>query len=263
MKRPQSTISISNGNTRSCQLLVSVRDVDEAEVCLRAGVDWIDLKEPAAGSLGMPSLSTGQQVASVLADHSQRSIALGELTELLAISARFETAKALSRLFPIAKVGLSGFSSDRYWRDKLQELSQALNGRLTPVIYADWIRCSAPSPHEVVQWAGDCQSPYLLIDTYQKDGRGLLDHLSLSDLRSLLSAAAAVGTQVVLAGSLELRDVDELIELPCAALAIRGAVCSGSRQGPICPSRLVEWVGRIKNQRDRSRSQRMAMLQSE
>ena len=34
------------------KLLVSVRDVSEAEAALAGGADWIDLKEPQAGSLG-------------------------------------------------------------------------------------------------------------------------------------------------------------------------------------------------------------------
>ena len=34
------------------RMLVSVRDVAEAQEALRAGVDFIDLKEPAAGALG-------------------------------------------------------------------------------------------------------------------------------------------------------------------------------------------------------------------
>lgn len=257
------TGSISKSNSRYTQLLVSVRDVSEAEMCWQAGVDWIDLKEPSAGSLGKPSLSTAEQVALVLADHSRRSVALGELAELLANDVRFETAAALSRLFPIAKVGLSNSTTGLDWRTALSELSQTLQGKLTPVIYADWARCSAPTPPDVLAWAGDTQCPYLLIDTYHKDGRRLLDYFSLEELNSIVSQANDFGTEVVLAGSLTTGDVQTLREVPCAAVAVRGAVCSGSRRGSICPNLLAKWVGLVKGQADQARIQSLALLHSQ
>lgn len=55
------------------QLLISVRNVREAEICWRLGVDWIDLKEPLAGSLGAPSLETAQAIAAFLYDFPKRS----------------------------------------------------------------------------------------------------------------------------------------------------------------------------------------------
>ena len=233
---------ISPGHTKRCQLLVSVRNRWEAEICQSAGVDWIDLKEPLAGSLGRPSLKVAQQVASLLENHSRRSVALGELSHLLARQNDWGSSVALSQLFPIAKVGLARTTEIPRWQDKLTQLLQSISGKLTPVIYADWQRCFAPEPKEIVQWAVAHESQYLLIDTFYKDGPRLLDCLDRQQLERIIETAGLAGTSVVLAGSLSMADVATLIELPCTALAVRGAVCSGQRHDQICPELLDRWV---------------------
>ena len=47
------------------RMLVSVRDVAEAQEALRAGVDFIDLKEPAAGALGGLALPVIREVVAL------------------------------------------------------------------------------------------------------------------------------------------------------------------------------------------------------
>jgi len=234
--------SINNQDNSRCQLLVSVRDCREAELCMSHKVDWIDLKEPSSGSLGMPSLQVARQVASTLQGHPRRSVALGELADLLQEKTQMDSAWALSQLFPIVKVGLSGMQDSPDWTLQLQAIAKTVSGSLTPVIYADWNRCAAPEPTAIVQWAQENASPYLLIDTFFKEGRRLLDHFTRQQLQSILDQASDAGTKVVLAGSLSLADVPVLIGLPCAALAVRGAVCDGRREGTLCPKRLQEWV---------------------
>ena len=44
------------------KLLVSVRSLGEALTALQGGCDWLDVKEPSAGSLGAASLSTLQEI---------------------------------------------------------------------------------------------------------------------------------------------------------------------------------------------------------
>ncbi|MCA9058935.1 MAG: hypothetical protein KDA85_10555, partial [Planctomycetaceae bacterium] len=76
-----------------CQLLVSVRNVDECRQALHGGADIIDVKEPRHGSLGRAAWSTIEQIASLLG-HQQDpprensaphypplSVALGEWDE--------------------------------------------------------------------------------------------------------------------------------------------------------------------------------------
>ena len=44
------------------RLLISVRDLDEAQAALHGGCDILDIKEPHRGSLGMAPLDTIQQI---------------------------------------------------------------------------------------------------------------------------------------------------------------------------------------------------------
>ena len=48
------------GGSHKTELLVSVRSAAEAHLALQAGVQWIDAKEPARGSLGAASADVWQ-----------------------------------------------------------------------------------------------------------------------------------------------------------------------------------------------------------
>ena len=225
------------------QLLVSVRDVAEAKLALASHIAWIDLKEPTAGSLGRPSLPLAALVASALASHQNRSIALGELNDLV-----IEDALALAEHFPVLKVGLSQCADDKVWRSRVLGLAAQLRTRaaeLIVVAYADAVTCAAPSLEAVLAAAKQIAAPYLLIDTFTKDGRGLLDWLSVDQIRDVIAEASEFDCGVVLAGSLKLDDLATLLNLEPAAIAIRGAVCSrnsaAGRNGSIDPERLAEW----------------------
>lgn len=153
--------------------------------------------------------------------------------------------------------------------------------RLVPVIYADYVVCDAPAPAQIVEVAarldeqaaarlgpqadtaantaantaaghGLEKAPaasarvnterYLLVDTFTKDGRRLLDWMQLAELQAIVEQAAASGRQTVVAGSLALQDLPQLMSLPVAAIAVRGAVCAEDRRSGLCPQKLQQWV---------------------
>lgn len=204
------------------KLLISIRNAAEATLVRAAGVDWIDLKEPRAGSLGRSSLPEARAVAKLLSDHPQRSAALGELCDL-----DDDTAFEFAPLFPVLKVGLSHLGTSD-WQARFESLAAQLRERgaeLIPVAYADWSLCNAPSLQKVLEVARLVGASHLLIDTYIKDGRGLLDWISLDELQQAITAARAFTCGIVLAGSLKFADAPRLLQLQPAALAIRGAVC--------------------------------------
>ena len=69
-----------------CGLLVSVRNAEEARLCLQHGVDILDLKEPSAGALGVVPDFVIEQVqllaTTVPAEKRPKlSFALGELVD--------------------------------------------------------------------------------------------------------------------------------------------------------------------------------------
>jgi (5-formylfuran-3-yl)methyl phosphate synthase len=70
-----------------------------------------------------------------------------------------------------------------------------------------------------------------LLDTWRKDGKTLLDHLSPAEIDSLLRQAHAGGIAIALAGSLGWPEIETLLPLAPDYFAVRGAVCrEGSRQ---------------------------------
>ncbi len=243
------------------KLLISIRNTAEAALVRAAGVDWIDLKEPAAGALGRASLSEARSVAEFLREYALRSAALGELSELDdAVACEFAS------LFPFLKVGLAGAGlhvpqhggEEPNWKVQFEALSQKLRSKgadLIPVAYADWTICDAPSVQEVLQVARKLGAGYMLIDTFIKDGRRLLDWLGVDELRQVIDQGREFGCGVVLAGSLAEEDVEILQSLQAEALAVRGAVCESDRSTsnsaeiprarPIDSRKVIRWVTRL------------------
>lgn len=236
------------------KLLISVRNTEEASLIQKAGVDWIDLKEPHAGALGRSSLSEATTVARFLIDHPLRSAALGELLDLSE-----PIALDFAAHFPFLKVGLSHVQNlvGASWQTRFVSLStrlRELGSELIPVAYADSSICGAPSLQEVQQVAHRVSASHILIDTFVKDGRGLLDWLSLDELNEVIRTAREFNCGIVLAGSLKIADVPELLKLQPAALAVRGAVCHSdstqqlqSRTTSIASNKVAEWRRCISN----------------
>lgn len=246
----------------SVQLLVSVRNAEEAVVAQNLGVQWIDLKNPDAGSLGPAPASVAQAVAGTLrggaaAPPLMMSAAAGELRD-----APLATALKLAQLFPLVKVGLSGMGGQTGWQSQFRDLALQLHAagtELVPVIYADHHQSGAPQPHEVLAvaeeiqvelepgWQDQAKPRFLLIDTHTKDGRRLLDWFTLAQLSEICAQARATGRQTVLAGSLRAADVPQLLPLAPAAVAVRGAVCTSHRRSNLCPQKVTQWLELVQN----------------
>ncbi len=227
------------------QLLVSVQSVAEAKIARELSVGWIDLKNPSGGSLGAPTLSISTAVGVALRGIVQKSVALGELSEAsgfddlrpIVATADFDNA------YPIAKVGLAHLESMPNWQAKFAELAQLIwPTKLIPVLYADRARCGAPSFATVLQVAVHTAAPYILVDTFFKDGQRLLDYLKLEQIAEMIHQAGQHRVGVVLAGSLHIDDVPLLIALQPTALAVRGAVCNGARTSTICREKVSQWM---------------------
>jgi uncharacterized protein (UPF0264 family) len=232
------------------QLLVSVQNVREAQLARSLCVPWIDLKNPALGSLGRPDLLTARKVAAVLAASEgtpvcQTSVALGELRTL-----NLSAALDLMRLFPVAKVGLAGLgtsrrSSSTLWQQlDLLQSRRTDSGQVVLAIYADYERAGAPAPLEVIEIANRLGSRYVLIDTFIKDGQGLFRWLTLEELRQLGERAASSGATLVLAGSLKSSDWPLLSQLGSVIVGVRGGVCSSDadRSSRLSADRLRQWL---------------------
>lgn len=246
------------------QLLVSVRSVAEARIAIECGVDIIDIKEPAHGSLGCAAAETISSILELARSAGRSaprlSVALGELTEWSDRS-RGEIGNRVQRAVSggapdFAKVGLAGAARSAFtsgaWQAELSQLQRSLTGPAAwvAVAYADHSRAEAPALDEVLGFAADSGCRVLLLDTFQKDSTTLCDWLSLTDARRLRAASQRAGMLLAFAGRIDLRTLGWLREVGPDIVAVRGAVCShGDRGQTICPVRLREFQQQLLAQR--------------
>ena len=222
------------------QLLVSVRNADEARAAIEGGCDILDIKEPSRGSLGRADTTTILDILNSLGpDAPPVSAALGELRD-------FHDSPVTASLPPglaYVKLGLAGCATLPHWDSRLRDIREFMSGgTATPpmwvaTLYADWELAGAPSIKQAFERLSSGY-PITLIDTFTKDGRTLTDWIDLSQLRTfcIIRHSSHPRRQVALAGSLTKESLPKLADVPCDILAISTAACrNGDRNGPICP----------------------------
>jgi uncharacterized protein (UPF0264 family) len=251
----------------SPRLLVSVRDAGEARAAITGGADIIDIKEPRRGSLGKADDEAIRDIVETVRLMNQTmpiSAALGELRDWDSTS----TGPSLPGDVGYLKLGLSHCSRDEHWQTRWRSvvsgkalaagsfcgdsegkpvasaspLTTVSNDASPPspvwvmVIYADWQRAGSPAPAELIQAAAEFSCGVVLLDTFHKDGRSLVEVLSPSELLAIAEAVHQANLPLAVAGSLRKEHLPPLTRLAPAIVAIRSAACrQGQRAGTICP----------------------------
>ena len=176
------------------KLLVSVIDAAEARLAVAGGVDIVDVKNPAEGSLGAPAPGVIAQVRDVLPAELPLSAAIGDLPCLPGTAALAALGAARSGAAYV-KLGLLGASSTEDAVAVLRAAQDAVDGdaAVVAVAYADAARVpSRPlPPSELVAAARQAGVSGCLIDTAIKDGRGLLSWIAADALAELVAEAHA------------------------------------------------------------------------
>jgi uncharacterized protein (UPF0264 family) len=206
-----------------------VRSGEEACAALTGGADLIDVKEPARGSLGRADEVVLREVLSAVAGRRPVSAALGELGDPYPLT-------SLPSGLSFVKWGLAGLRGR--WSHALDDFRAFLghsapDTHLVAVGYADYARAGAPSPEEVCAYAIERTASAFLLDTWGKDGSGLLDWMPIDDVRRLCRTCGEGGVPVALAGSLGPREIVALRELAPDWFAVRGAACIADRASAI------------------------------
>lgn len=222
------------------QLLVSVACASEARAALAGGADWIDLKEPARGALGSVDVDTAQAVATLLPAQERLSAAAGELAEWP--TGRGRESLRVPRI-ELVKLGLAGFaaaSHDKAARTELAEraaaavaAARAAGKQVVLAGYADAARADAPAPEVVRDLCCQLRLPWLLIDTFDKRGGGLLDWLPPRALARLLASCRRAGLHTAVAGRLRCADFAALPAGLVDVVGVRSAACGGDRTGAV------------------------------
>ena len=216
------------------RLLVSVRNAAEAEVACTAGADLIDVKEPARGPLGAADAAVIEAVVATVRGRLPVSVALGELPEDAGL------ADDLAGRVQYAKFGLAGCGDLAAWIPRWRSAIERLPQGVAPVAvaYADWRPAAAPDPRAVLDRAGSLACRAILLDTFDKSGGPLTEHVDWEDLAAFISAAGARGLLSVVAGGLDVEEITRVLQLSPDYVAVRGAACAGDRRGRLDATRV-------------------------
>ena len=226
------------------KLLVSVVDAAEARLAVAGGVDIVDVKNPAEGSLGAPAPGVIAQVRGVLPAELPLSAALGDLPCLPGTAALAALGAACSGAAYV-KLGLWGVTRVEDAVAVLRAAQDAVDGEaeVVAVAYADAARVpSRPlAPSELVTAARQAGVGGCLIDTAIKDGRGLLSWLAPHALAELVAEAHTAGLEMALAGELRAEDLATVRFAGADIAGVRSAACrEGRRTGELDPARIAE-----------------------
>lgn len=223
-------------------VLVSVRDASEADAAIAGGAAVIDIKDPAAGSLGAATAETIAAVADRVGGRVPWTMAMGEmaagLETITGLLAAVESlvGQACTPGPAGCKMGLAGMAG-RDWRSGLEHVHAALPAGCmqVAVAYADFDRVAAPAPRDVIEAAARIGCGMILIDTADKRGPGLMATQPLADLAVWVALASRHGLGVALAGRLALADIPRVASLQPDLVALRSAVCSNSSDAETAP----------------------------
>jgi len=236
------------------QLLVSLRAADEVAAALAGGADIIDAKEPERGSLGPVAPEVLRSISARVPGTMPLSVALGDFTAAEAIRDAVAATSPPPRGAPVyLKLGFAGERSSSAMRGLVTAALEAAalapaRPIVVPVAYADWMEAGSPPPEDVLASAVLTGARAFLLDTYTKDGKGLLDRLQLGRVQALAARGRAAGLLVALAGSLDLAALDRIAGL-ADVVGIRGAACLGGRSGRLDAGMVRKFRGRMESVR--------------
>lgn len=210
------------------RLLVSVRDSVEASAALEGGADFLDIKDPDRGSMGMADPFQMEAVVQMVNRRCTVSAALGDL--------RDAPPEWLPSGLDYVKVGVASAGSD--WQASLamrfldaeNAVESSIGGGIVAG-YADHQRAVAPPLAELVEWTCQSGAAGLLIDTFVKDGQGLFHWIDEAAMIQVIQRLRASRLLVALAGSLDDTSFPRALALKPHVIAVRGAACmAGDRR---------------------------------
>jgi uncharacterized protein (UPF0264 family) len=214
------------------RMLASVRDLHEARIVLDAGVDLIDLKQPADGALGALAPQIIRDVVEFVAGRVTTSATAGNIEPDAALL-QHAMARIAATGVDIVKAGLfphgwaSGSPLDYAGVRRCLAGLEALSGtQRIAVMFADL----AP-PLDLVDAVADAGFDGVMVDTALKQGRSLCDAATPEWLAAFVARARGRGLLCGLAGSLRLAHVDRLAPLAPDYLGFRGALCEQAERG--------------------------------
>ncbi len=207
------------------RILISIKDLKEAaEVIAAGGVDVLDIKNPAEGTLGantpwvieeIKDLATGMEIAA----------SIGDLD--------YKPGTASLAAYGVARLGVDYVTASMYavrTKEQVVDMASKLSRSIADFDcelivsgYADYKRVGCANPLEYV---GDLSSAdMVMLDTAIKDGTNILDFASPEELADFIDRARGLGLGTIIAGSMRYPQLPTVASLRPDFLGFRGIVC--------------------------------------
>jgi uncharacterized protein (UPF0264 family) len=199
-------------------MLASVNSVEEALLVLNAGVDIIDLKQPALGALGALELVDVKEIVAAIAGRRPVSATIGDLP--------MQAEVIFNAVQLMAETGVDyikiGFFPGDDWLGTLKKLGTLVpqNQALIAVLFAD-----AHPDLTIMATLKDSGFVGVMLDTMDKQQGSLAQVMRAEQIAHFVSQAKELKLLCGLAGSLRLTDIPELIAYHPDYLGFRGALC--------------------------------------
>lgn len=242
-------------------MLVSVKNIAEARIAASTeGITIVDVKAPSQGSLGFAGAATVNAIADCVEEICQTlpntappdspdvakksiSVALGELHDLNPI----EISQINWAKIHFAKIGLSGAYQDQQWRRPLAKAISVMPPDVARVLVVYVDQVNASSGNELLRAAAEDGLSVVLLDTFNKSQGNVFAHWNKFDCKRLFQSASALAMTTVLAGSIDVTDLESAHQTTADLIGVRGAVCAGDRATDLSPRRLAEFLQAFGN----------------
>lgn len=199
-------------------MLASVNSLEEALLVQQAGVDIIDLKQPAQGALGALDVQTVQEIVQAINKQTPVSATVGDLPmqpELVFNAVQNMAATGVDYV----KIGFFPHGDSVATIEKLATLTG--QGRaLIAVLFAD-----TQPDLAILRLLKTAGFKGVMLDTMDKKAGSLTQLMRLAELENFVILARDFNLLCGLAGSLRCDDISVLLPLKADYLGFRGALC--------------------------------------
>ncbi len=232
------------------QLLVSVKSTEEALIALEAGVDIIDLKDPANGALGALDLLISAEIVAMTQQYNQlNAINQGYLPPILTSATVGEHHPHIDSLMSsiwervsinvdIVKVAISTFEAMPNWQNQL-DLRKFIDVKpdikMVAVFFAD-------QKMDLMQLKTLKNMGFYgaMLDTSEKH-QNLLEVCTTQTLQMFTQFCQKNALKSGLAGSLKPQHTERLTAIRPSYIGFRGGVCEADRRNnTLLMSKVIE-----------------------
>ncbi len=222
------------------QLLISIKNVDEAMVALETGVDILDLKDPNIGALGALDLKTTERILQNI--QAFQALTFQQSQPLISATVGEEHADmaVLIQMIDIRiKMGINMIKiavSDLRRKNLLSKLNkQAQQVKLVAVFFAD-----QAIDLDFLQQLKVHGFYAAMLDT-QKKQQNLIQICADATLQNFVQKCHEIGLKTGLAGSLKPQHIAHLANINPSYIGFRGGVCADNlRKSILIPEKIIK-----------------------